>query len=434
MEVAVILCARQFGKSMLGALMAIEDCLRYPNRCILIIGPTIKQTVEIVAPRLKEIIRDAPENLIRRSKSENKWYIGESELVIGGFDLSSSSQRGKTVQNIYIEEIVDSNPDQYNDSMKSDLGPALTHSHGGKMIFLTTPPKIPTHPFLLETAPTARLSNSYYCYTIDDNAALNPEQYEACVRRSGGKASAEFRREYLCEVVRDDQTSIVPHFDRKFHVKRLARPPDAFYHTIIDFGGVRDKTVALLMSYDFFRNRILVLAEAIFPANTPTSEIIKGVYKMESEFPKIEARFADAPGLTLVDLASIGFEASLPHKNDWRASINQMQVCFSENQIEIHEACPFLIATLESGQFNKQKTDFERTQSLGHCDAAAALMYGIRMISRENPYPFTPLRHEQFALKAYEQPEEQLVQALCPKTFNNSYDAVGFKKFGSFKK
>jgi hypothetical protein len=155
---------------------------------------------------------------------------------------------------------------------------------------------------------------------------------------------------------------------------------------------------------------------------------------MESEFPKIEARFADAPGLTLVDLASIGFEVSMTEKSDWKAGINQMQVCFSESQIEVHETCSFLIATLESGQFNKQKTDFERTQSLGHCDAAAALMYGIRMINRENPYPFTPLRQEQFAVKAYEQPEDKLALALLPKAFSNSYDGPGLKKFGSFKK
>ena len=52
---AVFLCARQFGKSHLGVILAAEDCIRFPDSCILIIGPDIKQTVGIVAPRLRAI-------------------------------------------------------------------------------------------------------------------------------------------------------------------------------------------------------------------------------------------------------------------------------------------------------------------------------------------------------------------------------------------
>lgn len=144
---AVVLCARQFGKSHLEVILAVEDCLRYPNSCILIIGPTLKQTTQIVTPRLKEISRDAPPGLVTQSKSESKWIVGSSELVIGGMDINSSSQRGKSVQNIYVEEIVDSKPDDYLESLRSDIGPALTHSKGGRILFITTPPKVPDHPF-----------------------------------------------------------------------------------------------------------------------------------------------------------------------------------------------------------------------------------------------------------------------------------------------
>ena len=125
---AVILCARQYGKSHLGILCAIEDCLTYDDVCILIVGPTIKQTRNIVTPRLRRIAKDAPEGLIRPSKSEGKWFIGTSELVMGGMDQDSGSERGKTLQNCYIEEIVDSDADKYIDSLRSDIGPA--HSLG----------------------------------------------------------------------------------------------------------------------------------------------------------------------------------------------------------------------------------------------------------------------------------------------------------------
>ena len=68
----VMLCARQFGKSYLGALLAMEDCLRYPDSTVLIVGPTIKQTIDIVYQGVRKIQFDAPEGFVRRSKSESR--------------------------------------------------------------------------------------------------------------------------------------------------------------------------------------------------------------------------------------------------------------------------------------------------------------------------------------------------------------------------
>src|SRR4051812_801134 len=100
---AVILCARQFGKSYLGALCATEDCLQNPDTSVLIIGPTIKQTIDIVHQSIRKISYDAPSGLIQRSKSESRWYVGSSELIIGGFDISNATrQRGKTLLKIYL--------------------------------------------------------------------------------------------------------------------------------------------------------------------------------------------------------------------------------------------------------------------------------------------------------------------------------------------
>jgi len=243
---AVVLCARQFGKSHLGVLIAIEQCLRWKDKCFLILGPTLKQTREIVTPRLRHIIADAPEGLIRPSKSEGKWYIGSSELVMGGFDLNTGSQRGKTLQGVFVEEIVDANPDQYLESLRSDVGPALTHSDGGKIIFLTTLPKIPDHPFITETMSRAQMNNAFYSFTIDDNKALSHSQYEACIRRAGGRHTDDFKREYLNEIIRDKSIVVVPDFDIDRHVADVQVPDTCNWEIYIDWGGVRDLTVPQL--------------------------------------------------------------------------------------------------------------------------------------------------------------------------------------------
>lgn len=426
-EIAVILCARQFGKSFLGALLAIEDCLRYDDRCILVMGPTLKQATDIVAPRIREIMRDAPKGLIRRSKAESKWYIGKSELVIGGFDLNSTSQRGKTVQNIYIEEIVDSNPDNYNEAMKSDLGPALTHSDGGKMIFLTTPPKIPDHPFILDTMAQARLNSSLYTYTIHDNKVLTPQQVEACIRRCGGVNTVEFRREYLCEIVRDASILVIPDFDEVKNVQDHPIPPKGFYQTTIDFGGVRDYTCAVLHMYDYYAKRLIFVDERVFPPNTPTNIIVDEIRRMEGG-REIAARHADAPGQITIDLMTAhNFEVMMPPKSDWIANVNSLSIGFANGEVVIMPHCKFLIESARSGTFNRNRTDFERTLSLGHCDGIAAMMYAKRVQRYDNPNQSISLESYGYFVKNAEA-EKATLDMLATKVFAKP------KKFGAFNK
>lgn len=432
-EIVVMLCARQFGKSHLGVMMAVEDCLRHPDSCILVVGPTLKQTREIVTPRIKNIVRDAPPGLIRQTKSENKWTIGSSELVIGGFDVSAASQRGKTVQNIYIEEVVDSHPDEYVEAMRSDLGPALTHSRGGKMIFLTTLPRVPDHPFITDTMVEAKLSKTFFSYTIDDNKELTSEQYNACVTRSGGRASLEFRREYLNEIIRDASLVVVPGYNESIHVTTWVDPSEMYYTVAGDFGGTRDKSCFLLLGYDFLSDVDLVFDELVFESNTPTSAIAA---TLKARFLKPfspQAVYADCPGQIQIDLQEThALSVEAPHKADWKAGINLMQVRFALNKVKVHPRCVFLRQSLESGTFNRKREDFERTRALGHCDALAALMYGLRCLGRESP----------FTIEGKNRPTNQFT--LAHHIGENTKDSLNFmplkginfkpKLFGKFRR
>ncbi len=388
-QTAVILCARQFGKSYLGTLMAVEDCLQYPGYAIVIVGPTIKQTVDIVNQAMRIIQVDAPADLIRRSKSESRWYVGESEIVVGGFDVRTASrQRGKRALKIYIEEVLDSNPDDYRESLKSDLGPMLTHSPAPMMVYLTTPPRLPDHPFITETIPDAKLFGAFFKHTIDENDQLTPAQYDACVRRCGGRDTIEFRREYLCEIVRDTSIVVVPGFDERLDVVEFDIPTPCRWQIVADWGGVRDLTACLLMGYDYVSDMDLIYDERVFSANTATELIHKELRIMEKSSPDpIVGRYADVPGQISVDLSNTHNYPMLPvKKDDWQSAINYVNVRFSQRKIKVHPRCRFLIQSLASGTFNKQRTDFERTEALGHCDAIAALMYGLRTQDKASPF------------------------------------------------
>lgn len=407
----VVLCARQYGKSHLGVLLAVEDAVRYRDRCILIIGPDTKQTKDIVNPRMRRIQRLLPEGLLVQSKAENKWLVYHdlkggkqsdfSEIVIGGMNENSSSQRGKTVQTIYVEEVVESSPDDYLESLRSDLGPSLTHSKNGKIIFLTTLPKIPDHPFITDTLAGARLNNAVAVFTIDDNKALTPQQKEACIRRCGGEHTDDYKREYLCQEIRDSSIVVVPGYDDSKHVRTLSIPAFTTWHIMVDWGGVRDYTVGLLYTYDYLRNKILVKSEFKHLENTPTDKVWADVVKWRAPYNvAIDWIRADAPGQTLVDLANMtGESVSLPPKDDWQAAINHLNVLFGSNMIEIDPSCTFLRESLRSGTFNKQRTDFSRTKALGHCDALAALMYAVRHFNKENPYPQSTANSENYYMR-----------------------------------
>ncbi len=104
--------------------------------------------------------------------------------------------------------------------------------------------------------------------------------------------------------------------------------------------------------------------------------------------------------------------------------MNQMASKFVEpGRILVHERCKFLRLTLRSGTFNSNRTDFIRTSALGHCDAAAALMYALRLQNKLNPFAAAQmpggLRYD----------DATSFQPARPV----SYLPMGPKKFGSYK-
>jgi hypothetical protein len=422
---AVLLCARQFGKSVLGLLMAIEDCLRNPNVCVLLVGPTIFQTQSIVRPRMRLLTQTAPKGLIREVKSENRFEIGSSELVIGGFDQSSSAQRGKTLLKIYIEEIVDSHPDKYNYSMKSDLLPALTHSIDAKMIFLTTLPYIEDHPFVVDTMENAKRNNAFFSFTLDDNIVLSQDKKDKFIEAAGGIDSPDCQREYFNNFVRDPQRLVVPDYNEKIHVHYFPDPSEYYQTLTIDFGGVRDKTAVAFHYWDFYNEKHRFVADLEWMPNTATKTIVDDIHGKLKQLGWNDCSWwADAPGQVLTDLQiTYGIPVSIVQKSEWKGGCTTFNNLFRENKISVAQDCLFLRKSCRSGMFNKTKTDFERTIDLGHCDGIMAMVYGTRAVNKSQPFPSVHMRHN----------TDGQIFTNPPKKSATKQFTGGFKKFGSIK-
>jgi hypothetical protein len=371
--------------------------------------------------------------MIQRQKSSYRWQVADSELRLGALERATvDNNRGGNAGLIICEEGGFVNSDDYAYAIQSVIRPQLLRS-GGKLVHVTTPSRNPLHYIHTETMPKASLANALHQYTIYDNPQLTAEQIAKALEDAGGADSDTWRREYLAQIFRDPQSMIVPTFDKIKHVNQYMRLPTvAKYWLVMDWGGVRDKTVALIYGYDFARNKIIFVKEAVFPANTRTEIIVNRVRELEAQMPDpILSRWVDCPGQLQVDLhQSHGFEVRLPIKDDWQAGINNTQLRFARNQVEIHPDCRFLIQSLESGQYNKHRTDFERSETLGHCDALAACMYGLRMVDQAMPsdLPNVP-RSRYLHVKTTDSNEQIVSEAVVPKAFTQ-----GGKRFGTFKR
>jgi hypothetical protein len=388
----VILCARGFGKTYMALNAAIESCLKPPyNHPVFFIAPEIKQGVDIATPIIQQITADAPPGLIKRLKSENKWQIGESQLILSGFNRDSIDRlRGQRPKAVFLDEVRDVETDNFKYGLLGVILPMCLHTLA-PVNMMTTLPYNSEHYLISDVIPEAQLDNAFFKYTIYDNPLITEEQIEIAIKESGGINSPAFLSEYLCQGVRDYARAIVPEFDEQRHVRNSFDIPEyAHWLVSVDTGGVRDKTHAIIAYYDFIRARLCVVGERVFGPGTPTSEIVSGTLDLEREFnhKNKEDRIVDAHGQTMVDLNTMhSFRARNPLKDDFDAKINTLQVAFQHDKIEVHSDCKFLITTLRNGRLNEKRNDYERTESLGHCDAIDSLAYCWRNIRRDNPEP-----------------------------------------------
>lgn len=383
---ALLLISRQFGKSFLTCVYAIAYCIKNPYSFVKIAAPTLKQAADIVSDNLDPICADAPKGFVRRYKSYYRWNIGTSQLRLGVLERAHvDSLRGGNAKLIICEEGGFVRSEDYQYAVTSVIGPQLLHSKG-QLIHVTTPSIDPMHYIHTEVLPKCSLEGSLFRHTIYENPRLSEEQIQKAIDLCGGEDTLAFRREYLVEILRDPTRVVIPEWNNSLVLENPSFE-HCFYQVSIDFGGVKDKTVALLYTYDFEKSRLVVLDERVFDRNTDSSTIMYGIKQME-EGKTIKQRHADAPGILLIDLQNKHDYYCMPTpKDDFHAGINALRVAMGQGRIFVSSRCPFTILTLSSALFNKTQNDFERTEILGHADALAALIYAWRVCDKSNPYP-----------------------------------------------
>lgn len=393
----LILCSRQLGKSFFSLLYAIMHCAALKNGrrpLVKIFCETEKQVKEIVEDNMSLIQMLAPPGYIKHTKSDRRFKIGMGEVRIGLLaGARVDGKRGGNATLIITEEGAFSPSETFKYAIDSVISPQLLRS-GGRLIHITTSSKDELHHIHEVIQPKCQEKGSLINLTIYNNPQLTDEQIIDAFERIYDGTAETWMREFLCMVFRSTTLTVVPEFDPRV-VNRTEVPKYAHWISIIDFGGVRDKHGALVGYYDYNRNKVVICAENLMEINTGTSEIIKNVTDLESllqnDLYNITShnRFIDAPGQVRVDLSKVDFNCGFVEKGDgsFEAGIFDIRNAILNNQIEIWPECEMLIKSLRYGKLNKHRTDFERHPVFGHLDILAALMYFLRHINKNNPFP-----------------------------------------------
>jgi hypothetical protein len=237
--------------------------------------------------------------------------------------------------------------------------------------------------------PKLALCGALARFTIYDNPQLTEEQIKEARERC--LTHEDWQREYLVELVRSTVLTVVPEFEERHIVKDITIPDRAYWTVSLDQGGVKDKHGILIGYYDFERALYVIVDELLLPVNTGSDVIVPQIHQLIETIPDKHDHsiVADTPGQVRVDLSKLGLYAFSPKKKpgSFEAGVNFTRTIFKRDKIEIHARCESLIAALNYGQFNKTRTDFARTEALGHCDMIAALIYFLRHQRTDNPYP-----------------------------------------------
>lgn len=412
---SVFHCSRRLGKSYLLCVLSVIFALKKSNSQIRYASVTQKSVRKIVHPIFKEIFDSIPH------KYRGKWSTLEGAYIFGNGSMIHTSGvslghvdslRGTATDLALIDEA--GFVDDLDYLINSVLMPQLLTVEGSRMIMASSSPISPAHEFC-EYILKSKVEGTYHSYDISQGGYPAELIAEFC-KEAGGENSTTWRREYLNEIIVDDDYAIIPESKNLTVVNEFPHYVKAYHkYDSMDI-GIRDLTVILFAHYDFKRAKICVEREYVVNGPQMTTPIVAdSVKRIERELwgtAEPYKRISDNNNLLLLqDLGLLHGCHFIPtSKDSLEAMVNEVRIWVNAGRVEVHESCVTLIESIKYGYWNDQRSDFGRSKTLGHFDALASLMYLIRNIDvTTNP----------ITVKLSFDDHVSAEQELSNKTYNN---------------
>lgn len=400
----VLNCHRRLGKSFWGAAVGVERAIQRPGRKVRYGMATDEQVNEVVGDSMEKILEQLPADL-KPSRKANKWTFrnprtfapGErSEFSIHAVEhLRGNRLRGLGATDWILDEVRDLKDPEY--LVRNVVGfhfvDALYDGFDPLLVMLSTPPESPAHPFSYIFIPEAEKAGTYFKITVEDNDDWSKADEEFIMQLCGGRDTTAWRREAMCELIGDDARLVCPEFEERLGSILESRPRPPYFHSFVCADtGWRDH-FGVVFGYLDFENGLLHYEDEIFEryrSMGEMAELIGEKWEKLYDGQSVGTRwYADATGLVMGSFGrDHGIHFQPVEKHDKWASIARFRTALQAGRITIDPRCTNLILQGRYGIKNRQGTDFERTNAMGHLDVLAAAIYLFRRVNfQENPFP-----------------------------------------------
>lgn len=406
-KIQTLLLSRRSGKTYYLVVLALQQCLKQPRSIVKFACPTRLQVQTIIRPLINQIMEDCPQELRPEFKTQDFIYYfpNGSELQLAGTESGHAEKlRGGSSHIAIVDEAQDVS--DLDNVVKSVLLPT-TLTTKGKVIISGTPPKSIDHPFM-RYVEEAEKRGALVKKTVYDNPRISKEDLDEILREyPSGISDESFRREYMCELIKDSKISVIPEFTEELEkelVKEWPRPPYFDAYVAMDL-GFTDLTAVIFGYYDFRAAKIIIEDEICadftkkdMNVRTLTSLINKKEEElwtnvMSGEIKRPYLRVSDINPIVIKEIyvESNGVINFLDtKKDDKETALNNLRLLIANKKIIINPRCVNLIRHLRNVKWASQvnKKTFGRSPDSGHYDFVDAMIYFVRSVSfSKNPYP-----------------------------------------------
>ena len=396
------LLARRSGKTRTLCVLAIEQCLSQPRSIVKFLSPTKKQVERNIRPLMSEILETCPSDIRPELKAKDDiyYFANGSEIQLAGSESGNiDSLRGGFAHICIIDEAQDVS--DLRNAISSVLLPT-TSTTEGKILLAGTPPKNYDHEFL-EYVEQCSVEGSLVKRTVYHNPRMSKKEIDIQAKAMGGYDSEDFRREFLCEIIKSSTDSVIPEFTEEKALELVKEwPRPVFYAPITAMDlGYKDYTVVLFGYHDFKNDKVIIEDEIVtHGANMYLSQLGKDIQKKEEdlwiepltqEVIPVKKRVSDHDLIAINEIrkATLNKIVFIPaNKSDKMAGINFLRNLIKSNKLIINPRCKTLVHHLKNARWAKSKETFARCPFGSHYDAVDTCHYLARAIDYKfNPYP-----------------------------------------------
>lgn len=397
--------SRKIGKTASLLLIQFEFCWKHSGAIVKHVLSNQTQATEIIEPIFSSFLKKVlPSDMLPEYKISRKTFQfknGSSLSLCGAHPDNIEKSAGPSCDLMIFDEIAIWEGDIHH-ALFDILYPQGTLTKM-KKIYACTPPLDIQSYYIQKIHPKLIDKKTLVTLTIDESPLLTPDEIEELAEQYGGRDSAEFRRQFLCQLIPSKNARLTPEFDNVAHVYEAestplksityseAEIPQLYQYFLCADTGVADNT-AILIGYLDHHNSRLVIEEELVQNNINLTTIAGEILYIKNKYTKFTYD-EDCGMLVIIDAFAgehkefreiHGIQHNNPIKGKVLDNIAHLRSALQNDKILISHTCKRLIWELnncvwkESISENKQ---IKRDSEQKHGDAIMALTYMLRAVN-----------------------------------------------------